>query len=251
MEREQTNHGARLTRQRVRHWIPVFVAISLVFALFLAYLLVLLYVPVTTGVSSADLATTSLLGEGFGGLNTLFSGLAFAILIGTVIYQRKDMLASERRLESALEHQASMAATARRELEENTLQMRANMFAIGEQTFVTLERSIAQVPSVLRFHGLGEEDLERAGITAAELSYLMATLTAGGIPIKATAISNPESVNSEPFPAGSYYHTLLSSADVQRAWGVIGHIFADSIYKKKIEATLHEMREARPEGSGE
>lgn len=235
---------ARARRSVRNHWTPIIIALILIVLLFVANLTILLLVPIRAGVSQADLQTTSLLGDGFGGLNALFSGLAFAILIGTLIYQRNDMVASEARLEAALQHQASLASTARQELEENTQQMKASMFAISEQAFVGLERSIADAPSVLRFHGITEADLERAGVTAAELSYLMATLTAGGIHIKATAIRDPSAIDSSPFPPGSYYYTLLRSPDVQKAWAVMSHVFSDSIYKTKIEATLEVLRPA-------
>ena len=236
--RAQGQAEDREARPDLRHWLPIIGALILILLVFVSYLVVLLYIPLKSQAPHGDLTNGALLGEGFGVLNTLFSGFAFAILIGTLIYQRKDIVSSEKRLESALQHQASLAATARKELEENTQQMKASMFAISEQAFVALERSIADAPSVLRFHGISEGDLKKAGVTVAELSYLMATLGAGGIHIKATAIRNPGAVDPGPFLPGSYYYTLLSSPDVQRAWKIMSHVFADSIYKTKIEATL-------------
>jgi hypothetical protein len=162
-------------------------------------------------------------------------------LIGTVVYQRRDMASSERRLEQALEYQATLALAARQELEESTSQMRASMFAISEQAFVSLERSISETPTVLKFYGIGEDDLENVGLTPAEFSFLLANFTAGGIHIKATAIRSPEAVDDGPFASTSWYYSLLARRSVQEAWPLLSQAISESVYKRKIESTLRDL----------
>ncbi|GIF23229.1 hypothetical protein Ate02nite_59590 [Paractinoplanes tereljensis] len=200
-------------------------------------------IPVHTRVSPADLEVASRLGESFGGLNTLFSGLAFVVIIGTLIYQRADILSSREHLQSALRYQAELANAARRELEENRLQMRASLFATAEQSFVPLERTIADTPSVLRFYRITDDDLRAAKITAEEFAYLIATFTAAGIHIKAAAIWDPSTVTDDPFVPSSYHYELLSSDDVRRAWPLISRAISNSAYKRKIEATIARITE--------
>src|SRR5688572_3971226 len=46
---------------------------------------------------------------------------------------------------------------------------------------VDVERSLADVPSALRFHGVTAADLDAAGVTAAELAYLVANCSVSGL----------------------------------------------------------------------
>ncbi|HEV7672288.1 MAG TPA: hypothetical protein VGS22_27535 [Thermoanaerobaculia bacterium] len=48
-------------------------------------------------------------------------------------------------------------------------------------TLVELYNRIETTPSILRFHGVSKEDLEAAGLTAQEFSYLVASFEAASV----------------------------------------------------------------------
>lgn len=112
-------------------------------------------------------------------------------------------------------------------------ELRSQMFVVSEGYFVAIERVIADSPSVLKFHGITEEDLEKIQISSKELSYLICIFTAGGI----TARSLNDK-NESPFEKDDYFRKLLESPETRNAWSLIQNILSKSHYKKRIIATI-------------
>src|SRR5438046_6838568 len=81
---------------------------------------------------------------------------------------------------------------------------------------VEVERSLSEVPSALRFHGITEQALEEAGVTAAELAYLAASCSATGLYHN----FSPEDPR-QPFDSGSYRYRMCETADFRRAWPLL------------------------------
>jgi len=105
-------------------------------------------------------------------------------------------------------------------------------------TLVEVWSSIARKPSVLRFHGVTEEELIAAGIDAEELAYLIASFE--------TASDYYDRVENQagPFPKESIRYAMCASMPTQRAWPIVKRFFAsDSAYFKKIEETMKLCRD--------
>ncbi|MCL4217098.1 MAG: hypothetical protein KJ052_08870, partial [Candidatus Hydrogenedentes bacterium] len=221
-------HEARITSNFPKLWAPLLGATVFVVAAILIYTLCLMYAPVKIPDPLSDLDKTAKFSDSFNALNSLFSGLAFAVLAVSLIFQRYELKASLEELRRSVQYQAQLAETAKQDLAENLLQMRANLFAVSEEAFVPLEQSLMNVPSALRFHGIAPEELESHGLTIEEFAYLAATLTAGGIHIKATNIRSPGQIDEAAFPQSSYYYNLLKTPAVRSAWPLMTRMISES-----------------------
>jgi len=107
----------------------------------------------------------------------------------------------------------------------------ASSFALMAQA----EAMLKDVPSALKFHGVSDEDLRRAGITPEEFVYLIVNFTGAGVLYR---MSEPDS--TAPFQKGSYRYVMLSQPATQRAWPLLRKLINPEIgsYGKRIEATL-------------
>jgi hypothetical protein len=106
-------------------------------------------------------------------------------------------------------------------------------------SLVDVWSSIAKKPSVLRFHGVTEEELVAAGIDIEELAYLIASFE--------TASDYYDRVENQAgsFPKESIRYAMCASESTQKAWPVLRRFFAsDSPYFKKVEETMKLCREA-------
>lgn len=98
---------------------------------------------------------------------------------------------------------------------------------------IGLERSIAEIPTVFRFHGISEAQIKEAGLTPQELAYLVASTTAGGV----YHMTHARNV-IEPFQEGSYRHAMCASLDFRRAWPLIKIMMNESGYIQRIDSTI-------------
>ncbi|GAC1622331.1 MAG: hypothetical protein NVS9B10_06210 [Nevskia sp.] len=105
---------------------------------------------------------------------------------------------------------------------------------------VDVERMLASVPSALRFHGVTPADLEAAGVTAAELAYLLSSCSATSL-----YHNNSREDPQRPFAPGSYRHGMCATEDFRRAWPLLKRLMNPGVFVSRIEATLA-MIESRP-----
>lgn len=105
---------------------------------------------------------------------------------------------------------------------------------------VQVERSLGQVPSAFRFHGITETNLSEAGVTAEELAYLVASFTSGHI---YHMTHNPDAVT--PFPENSYRYQMLSAPATQQAWPLIKRMLSGTNYTQRLDATLASILKKR------
>jgi hypothetical protein len=104
----------------------------------------------------------------------------------------------------------------------------ANMAALVE-----LYNRVESTPTVLRFHGVSQEDLDAAGLTATELAYLVASFEAASVYYRFHD-SSPG-----PFKQSSLRYRLLATPETRRAWPLLSRFFqSETAYRRKIEATL-------------
>jgi len=189
----------------------LFLALFLVSGFWLLYwycIVIATPVPTTPGADSAAIwARRGQFGDMFGAINTLFTSFGFAGIIYSILLQR---------------HQ-------QREL---TRQLRTQGWS-NLHSIVEVERSLAEVPSALRFHGITEQDLQDHGVTAAELAYLVASFTAGHI---YHMTHNPDA--SGPFPEGGYRYQMCSSEHTRRVWPLLRRFYNFSPYVQRIEDTI-------------
>lgn len=120
-----------------------------------------------------------------------------------------------------------------------------SIYATSTQTLAQLERSLAEVPTALRFHGITLEQLEEVGITPEEFAYLAANFSAGHI------FHTGVDPNDKGFLVrDGYRYTMLKSPATRKAWPVLKRMIAPGKYRDKIEATIKaiEAEEAQVQG---
>lgn len=113
------------------------------------------------------------------------------------------------------------------------IQKNAGVTTSTLQSFVELERSIADVPSALRFHGVTLEMLNDVGVTPDEFAYLVANFSAGyihhfGVTPNSSAAADPS----------SYRYNLLKSESTRKVWPLIKLMMGSGKYIEMIEATI-------------
>lgn len=98
---------------------------------------------------------------------------------------------------------------------------------------ISLERSIADIPSVFRFHGISDEEIKSAGVSPEELAYLVASVTAGGVYHRTI---KPGSI--EPFATGTYRHTMCCTEEFRRAWPLVKRMMNETDFTKRIDLSI-------------
>lgn len=92
---------------------------------------------------------------------------------------------------------------------------------------------IGAKPSLLRFHGVTDEELKVVGIDSEELAYLVASFEAAGYYY--------EHIDKDdgPFPFNSLRYRMCESESTQRAWPLLKRFFVGSPhYLSRIEKTI-------------
>lgn len=96
-----------------------------------------------------------------------------------------------------------------------------------------VELSLKDIPGALKFRGISDCDLEKAGVSADELSFLTANILAGWM-----LYDILEPTCREPFAKGTYRYKLLQSEHTQRAWPLVKRLLEDCPYSERIENTI-------------
>lgn len=94
------------------------------------------------------------------------------------------------------------------------------------------ESLIRDFPTVLRFHGIEQVDLDIAGVTAGELAYLIANFSGGAV------FFDQFRDAGRPLPALSYRYVMLTSESTRQAWPLIKRFLDPGIYVDRIERTI-------------
>lgn len=106
-------------------------------------------------------------------------------------------------------------------------------------SLVEVWRSIGAKPSLLRFHGVTEDELSNCGVDAEELAYLIASFEAASHYYR--YIDN----RVIPFPRESIRFRMCASEHTRRAWPVVRRFLpADTTYFERIEATMAQCERA-------
>lgn len=98
---------------------------------------------------------------------------------------------------------------------------------------VSIERSLADVPTATRFHGISQQDLDEAGITAAEFAYLVASCSATSL-YHNSSEENP----GAPFAPGNCRRSMCESADFRRAWPLLKRMMNAGTFVSRMDATI-------------
>jgi len=100
-------------------------------------------------------------------------------------------------------------------------------------SIIDTERSLAGVPTALRFHGITQAALDEAGVTAAEFAYLLANCSSTSL------YHNWSSEDPNlPFAENSYRHAMCASADFRRAWPLIKRMMNKGTFTSRMDATI-------------
>lgn len=115
---------------------------------------------------------------------------------------------------------------------------------VNGSLLVNIWGRLGSKPSLLKFHGITEDDLKSVDIDPEELAYLIASFEA--------ASYYYERIDKEdgPFPSSSLRYRMCASEATQKAWPVLKHFFVGSPhYLSRIEKTIklfeHEQHEGR------
>ncbi len=98
--------------------------------------------------------------------------------------------------------------------------------------FANLERMIKDVPEALEFHGITDQELELAGISAGQLSYFLSNITTGGIYYRTT--EGKELIRF--FGEDGYYGQTLKHIVSRNAWAICRCCIAPSKYREQLDA---------------
>ena len=99
---------------------------------------------------------------------------------------------------------------------------------------VPIERSLGDIQSAFRFHGITDQDFKEAGVTPQELAYLVASFTAGRI---YDDQARSESFMKEPYNESHYRYKMLAQHSTRRAWPLIARMMTADEYIEKLEIT--------------
>jgi hypothetical protein len=95
----------------------------------------------------------------------------------------------------------------------------------------SVEEMIAEYPSVLKFHGISQAELDEARITPQEFAYLVSSFTLGGAWYQAYG-------SEENKPFDGYRGRICTAEATQRAWPLLKRMMDDSPYRRKVESTI-------------
>lgn len=99
---------------------------------------------------------------------------------------------------------------------------------------IAQERFLADIPSAFRFHGITDDQIKNAGITAEELSYLVSSITAGGVYHRT---HSPNCAKS--FDKGSYRYNMIKSEEFRKAWPLVKQMMNKTSFTTKIDNTIN------------
>lgn len=107
-----------------------------------------------------------------------------------------------------------------------------------EKAFIDLEREIYKVPSVLKFHGIHEEELREHNVTIEEFCYLLASFTLTCL--EPRAFQTPE----QKVLITEYRRRMLECESTRRAWPLIKRMMSSSPCTSKIDKVIAEIEAA-------
>jgi hypothetical protein len=108
-------------------------------------------------------------------------------------------------------------------------------------SIVNIERSLGNVPTALRFHGITKDALAEVGITAEEFAYLLGSCSATSVYHNSSG-EDP----TRPFAAGSYRYTMCAAADFRRAWPLVKRMMNQGTFVSRMDATIALIEGGRP-----
>lgn len=191
----------------------VFTAILLSFIIFVPWLLMLIS---HSTLAKEVLDEKALLGDSFGVLTALFSGMSLILIIGTLWLQYQEIQHSRRDFDIQIKNTA---------LSDNLSRM------------AELERTLGDFnsPDPFRFHGITDDDLQKVGLTAKEFGYLVSNFTISGIYYRITQPDNDEAFKKNSYRYNILYNLLVSNRDT---WKLIRKMLMPSNYLKKLDKTV-------------
>lgn len=175
--------------------------------------------PIATKYFISDPGDRGVYGDMYGSVNALFSGLAFATLLYTVRLQHQQMK------DAALENQRTSEALAK--------QIAASAMIANQQSIIMVERDVARIPTVLKFHGVDKKELDDLEVSPEELAYVLSSFTANAMLDRARQTND-----KDPFPPGSYRYAMLKAEPTRKLWPILKRLMHQDSYIDKIEATI-------------
>ncbi len=101
-----------------------------------------------------------------------------------------------------------------------------------EQVYAQIEMQLKDTPEALRFHGITNDDLKKADLTAKDISYLLTNLTAGCM--EARALNQKE----HEVEITDYKLRILQSEATRKAWPILKKMMGDSPCRQKIDKII-------------
>ena len=104
---------------------------------------------------------------------------------------------------------------------------------------VGVELSLKEIQTAIKFHGISKGDLQTAGITEEELSYLVASFTAGGIYHRFKTFKK-----NTPFEPDSYRYKMCINKQLRVAWPLVMKMMNKSPFTEKVERTIRTIEKS-------
>lgn len=104
-----------------------------------------------------------------------------------------------------------------------------------------VEGKIAQIPTVLRFHGIDVKELQDKGVTLEEFAYLVSSFSIGGAYYRASP--RPEKL----LQPGSYRYEMCRAEATQEVWSLLRKMIAPSPYRDHLDEIVKDLKMKRRE----
>ena len=125
----------------------------------------------------------------------------------------------------------------------NKAQQATSAWLTQLSAIVEVESRLGELPEALRFHGIKKEELDQAGLTAEELSYLLNSFTLGGIRDK---VLYPKLRTA--FEIDSYRYRMCTSKETRRAWPLVKKLMNPSNFVARVDLTIERIEDTEEEG---
>ena len=102
-------------------------------------------------------------------------------------------------------------------------------------SIINVEKSLAEIPSALRFHGINIEEVKKH-ISIEEFVYLLNSFTSGRLFYLSEDLTKKNNFNK-----GSYRWYIIKHPDFIKIWPYLKNMIYDKDYKRIIENTLNEQ----------
>ena len=127
----------------------------------------------------------------------------------------------------------------------NRTQQASSAWLAQLSAIIEVEGRLGDLPEALRFHGIGRDELDQAGLTPQEFAYLLNSFTLGDIQDRVLHpnLRIPFGVKTE-----TYRYRMCKSKETRKAWPMIKKLMNPSAFVDRIDLTIRSQEEEEARG---